>query len=235
MFICKNCGKEFTEKYSKWSDGRFCCKECARSYSTKEKRKEINKKVSKKLKETKKYENSLTKSLQTRQQKIYKNKEQYYINPNYCQICNKELTYKQRKNKTCSYQCRNKLISLHTEPLTHHTHRGYYKNIWCDSSWELAFLVYCLDNNIPIKRNKNAYVYQYNNTEHLYYPDFIINNTLIEIKGYETEKWKYKLKNCSLDKELIVINKIKIKKYLDYVKQKYGKYFYNLLYDGTVA
>ena len=34
MYICKNCGNEFEEKYSKWSDGNFCCKECARSYSS---------------------------------------------------------------------------------------------------------------------------------------------------------------------------------------------------------
>ena len=50
MYICKNCGKEFLEKYSKWSNGDFCCKECARSYSTKNKRQEINEKVSKTLK-----------------------------------------------------------------------------------------------------------------------------------------------------------------------------------------
>lgn len=27
MYKCKQCGKEFSEKYSKWSDGNFCCKE----------------------------------------------------------------------------------------------------------------------------------------------------------------------------------------------------------------
>lgn len=43
---CKNCGKEFTEKYSKHSNGDFCSKKCARGFSTKEKRKEINEKVS---------------------------------------------------------------------------------------------------------------------------------------------------------------------------------------------
>lgn len=34
IHTCKNCGKEFTEKYSKWSDGRFCCKECAKKYGS---------------------------------------------------------------------------------------------------------------------------------------------------------------------------------------------------------
>lgn len=51
QYVCKNCGKIFNEKYSKWSNGNFCSKECARSFSTKNKRKEINEKVSKILKE----------------------------------------------------------------------------------------------------------------------------------------------------------------------------------------
>lgn len=44
MTICENCEKEFTEKYSKWANGRFCCKECARSFSAKKSHK---KKISK--------------------------------------------------------------------------------------------------------------------------------------------------------------------------------------------
>lgn len=51
MFKCLNCNKEFSEKYSKWSNGNFCSKKCARQFSSKEKRKEINEKVSKTLKE----------------------------------------------------------------------------------------------------------------------------------------------------------------------------------------
>jgi hypothetical protein len=45
--ICENCKSEHDGKYS---SGRFCCVKCARSFSTKNKRKEINLKVSKKLK-----------------------------------------------------------------------------------------------------------------------------------------------------------------------------------------
>lgn len=47
---CKNCNKKDGIKYSKYSTGEFCCRECARAFSTKNKRKEINKLVSKKLK-----------------------------------------------------------------------------------------------------------------------------------------------------------------------------------------
>ena len=32
--------------------------------------------------------------------------------------------------------------------------KGRYKGIWCDSSWELAFVLYCLDRNRSISRCK---------------------------------------------------------------------------------
>lgn len=50
---CKNCEINESTKYSKYSSGDFCSKECAKSFSTKEKRKEINKIVSEKLKGSK--------------------------------------------------------------------------------------------------------------------------------------------------------------------------------------
>lgn len=42
---CKNCEINEAVKYSKYSKGEFCCKECARSFSTKLNRKEISDKV----------------------------------------------------------------------------------------------------------------------------------------------------------------------------------------------
>jgi len=43
---CKNCDKKEAVKYSKYSTGEFCCRECARAFSTKNKRKEINEAIS---------------------------------------------------------------------------------------------------------------------------------------------------------------------------------------------
>lgn len=31
---------------------------------------------------------------------------------------------------------------------------GWYNGIYCDSSWELAYVIYHIDNNLPIIRNK---------------------------------------------------------------------------------
>ena len=49
MKKCKNCGINDAIKYSKYTTGEFCSAKCARGFSTKEKRTEINLNVSKKL------------------------------------------------------------------------------------------------------------------------------------------------------------------------------------------
>jgi len=48
--ICEYCQREFDGKYSKYTTGRFCSKKCARGFSSRDKRQEINRKVSLKLK-----------------------------------------------------------------------------------------------------------------------------------------------------------------------------------------
>jgi hypothetical protein len=49
LLNCKNCEKKEAVRYSKYCSGMFCSKACAASYSTKNKRSEINAKVSLKL------------------------------------------------------------------------------------------------------------------------------------------------------------------------------------------
>ena len=55
MKICEYCGNKHIGNYG---SGRFCKEKCARGYSTKLKRKLINKIVSKKLKNKKRFCNS---------------------------------------------------------------------------------------------------------------------------------------------------------------------------------
>jgi len=104
--------------------------------------------------------------------------------------------------------------------------KGWYKGYWCDSSWELAWVIYNIDHEITFERNKQGFEYEYNNKKYKYYPDFIIGDTYYEIKGYVNEKTKYKLSN--FPNKLIVLYKDDMKKYLDYVKQKYGNDFIKL-------
>lgn len=106
--------------------------------------------------------------------------------------------------------------------------KGRYNGIWCDSSWELAFVIYNLEHNIIIKRNKDYFEYTYNNETHKYFPDFIINDEYIEIKGFDTDKVNAKIEQFPKDKILKVYHKEDLTEVFDYVINKYGNDFIKL-------
>lgn len=103
--------------------------------------------------------------------------------------------------------------------------KGWYKGIFCDSSWELAYVVYCLDHNIDIKRNTQKFPYMWNGVSKNYIPDFIVNGVLAEIKGYVTDQWLEKLKTYP---DIIVLYEKELLPILKYVKSKYGNNFLSL-------
>jgi len=109
--------------------------------------------------------------------------------------------------------------------------RGWYHNIWCDSSWELAFVIYCKDYNIQIERNSQSFIYVYKGTRYKYYPDFIVNGDFIEIKGYRTKKWE--AKESQFPNKLTVYDYKKMKPILEYVRINYGNDFINLYQNRT--
>jgi len=100
--------------------------------------------------------------------------------------------------------------------------KGWYKGYFCDSSWELAYVMYCLDHNISIKRNTEKRQYVYKNKTKNYIPDFLVEDKLVEIKGYKTEEWKAKL---SSNPDVEVLYEKEMKPILSYVIKKYGKDF----------
>lgn len=142
-----------------------------------------------------------------------------------------------RKNKpTARSKCKEKTISTKRKKCRRKrkitSYRGYYQGIKCDSRWELAFLIYCLDKGRKIKRCDKVFYYTVKGKEHKYFPDFMINNIIIEIKG----KWKKNLQH----KLMSVINegyKIKlidqknIGPYLKYCYKKFGTEELQKLYD----
>jgi len=58
-----------------------------------------------------------------------------------------------------------------------------YNNEEFDSSWELAVWIWAQDNNIKIQREPVALQYEKDGKIHYYYPDFKIEEKLVEIKG----------------------------------------------------
>ena len=104
--------------------------------------------------------------------------------------------------------------------------KGIYKGYYCDSSWELVYVIYNLDHNIKFERNEDLFPYEFNGEQHKYKPDFIENGTYVEIKGYYTEQ--VKAKEFAFPYQLKYIDKNTIKPYLKYVEQTYGKDFIRL-------
>lgn len=107
--------------------------------------------------------------------------------------------------------------------------QGSYMGIWCDSSWELAFLVYHIEHGMHIERCKERRSYIFRNQSKIYIPDFVTDEGLIEIKGYITEQWLAKINQ---NPDIIVLYEGDMQKYLDYVKAKYGDEFWKTLYDN---
>jgi hypothetical protein len=142
-----------------------------------------------------------------------------------CLSCKKQFYVHQKSTvKCCSVACA-KIAKIYGgyRPHSGTSKKGWYKGIFCGSSWELAWVIYHLDNNIPFKRNNEGFPYVYCNKPRKYYPDFYLinDNTYIEIKNYcnaevdaKTKQFPYKLD---------VLYELDLKYIFDYVHGKYGK------------
>lgn len=106
--------------------------------------------------------------------------------------------------------------------------KGWYKGFFCDSSYELAYVIYCLDHNIDIQRNMIARNYEWNSVVKKYIPDFIVNRELVEIKGFCSPQWEAKLK---ANPDVKVLYEKDLQDVFDYVHAKHGKDFIHL-YEG---
>lgn len=110
--------------------------------------------------------------------------------------------------------------------------KGWYKEFFCFSSYELAYVIYCLEHNIDIHQCKETFKYFWNNSWHKYLPDFITNGVYIEIKGYEIERDKYKQNQFPKDKKLKVLYYNDLQYMITYCKEKYGEHFISLYEDN---
>lgn len=154
-----------------------------------------------------------------------------------CRHCGKHFTNIEKRDiknySFCSSNCSKCWQKLHNGGLrvnSGYGKCGWYKGIFCNSTWELAFVIYHIDHNLPIKRCTEKRKYIYNGKEYSYFPDFVTNEGIIEIKGYITNQWLAKLQ---YNKDIKVIYYKDIKKYLEYVKETYNKEYNNMidLYD----
>ena len=89
-----------------------------------------------------------------------------------CPICSNRFQTNKYANKIyCSIECYKldkicQFRKVNKHPVCSGYHpgagfgkSGWYRGIWCDSSWQLAFVIYHLDHNLNIVRNKQRRIW----------------------------------------------------------------------------
>lgn len=158
---------------------------------------------------------------------------------NICIICNKEFETisKSKNNKTCSVVCRGKRRALLNKKMIIKTFGkcGYHKEIYCASSWELAFLIYNLDLGKEIKRCELTFKYEIEGEEHLYFPDFIMDGIIYEVKGRELDDVALKTQAViDAGYKIELIRRKEINPIIKSIKEKYGIKDITQLYDKKI-
>jgi hypothetical protein len=105
--------------------------------------------------------------------------------------------------------------------------KGRYKGYWCDSSYELAWVIYQLDHGVSFTRNTKKFPYEFEGKTCHWIPDFILaDGSYVEIKGYETDQSRAKLKDFI--HPIVLLKEKDLHDVFSYVKDKYGSDFISL-------
>jgi hypothetical protein len=209
---CENCGRPHNKEYA---SGRFCSPFCSRSFSTKDKRKEINEKISRANKG--------------------RGVGDILLNCKYCGI-DFYRDYRRRRQRFCSVSCsasytntnmsvetRNKIRRSRIDFLKSGKYKGYGnksvyefkgKEIRCDSHIERACVNYFENiGAVDIERSDLEIEYEYKGSNSIYIPDFKVTMSdstfIVEAKSYMSvkkidSKWREYNEKSKLKKEALI-------------------------------
>lgn len=106
---------------------------------------------------------------------------------------------------------------------------GYYNGIYCGSTYELVWVIYQINHNLEFERFSGHLEYEGKK----YFPDFLQNGKIIEIKGYESiESVAEKTKVANMNGyDVIVLRKPQLENEFLWVCNKYNTKNYAELYD----
>ena len=111
--------------------------------------------------------------------------------------------------------------------------KGTYQDYYCDSTWELAWVIWHLDHGSKFLRNTESFEYEFDGKKHRYFPDFIMDDIYYEVKGEKTKQWEAKVLQFPIHLILSVVDKHDIGEYLKYAQEKFGKEFWVVAYGDT--
>lgn len=148
-----------------------------------------------------------------------------------CAVCGTTFTRKKsRPSKYCSTLCRLG-DSGGARQGSGRSLPGWYKGIYCGSTYELAWVIYQLDHNVQFTRFPGEI-----RTEYVcYVPDFLMGNCIIEIKGYVRDERTQALKEqASIEAgyEYRILYKKDLAACFAWTKAHYNKPLH-LLYDNS--
>lgn len=207
---CPKCGTEF-DAYSKWGEKKFCSRKCSNSRSWSEE-------------DRKKRSQSFWQSDRTLKPKTH------------TRICPCGSEFEIRKPSQgaqyCSTDCRTKYRKKAPGGYRLGSGRakaGYYKGIYCGSTYELCWAIYNLDHGIEFDRFEG--VIESNDLK--YIPDFMIGDRIVEIKGYE-DSAKVQAKKQLAESQgykVDILYREDLQYCFNYVKEQYGTDKFYELYD----
>lgn len=221
---CFKCEKSIeTREYNVESpkkDKYFCSRSCANSREWKKEdrlKKSVSAKKSKKVKEANKIigENRIGREFAKR------------IEVN-CPVCSETIVFIEGNPRKYHKKCWLS-ISGGFKLGSSRGKCGWYKGFWCDSSYELAWVIYNLEHSIKFERNKTGFKYEFENKTSLFYPDFIVDDNYVEIKNFNSKRLEAKLKY--FPHKIKVLYKKDLEKVFNYVIEKYGKNYIELYED----
>lgn len=199
--LCLNCSNLIVSSYKK----KFCDSSCAAKFNNRNRKHSENTK--RKIKEAlqKNYGGACR-----HQEKAHRNTrdESKWVTST-CHGCGIDFrSYSIHNRKYCSRNC------FPAGGLRKGSGRGikqWYNGMYLRSTYELRFVQYCERNNIEVKPCPFVYVYTWEGKSRKYYPDFIVDGVIIEIKGYHTPQVDAKIAAVT-DREIKVLYKADLEK-----------------------
>ncbi len=154
-----------------------------------------------------------------------------------CPLCSTTFMPKTNKQKTCSRACGLRLNGINVSRTTRGTGRvggyrertggpskkGWFRGIFCDSTWELAFVIYQTDHGHSITRNRQWWEYTDPITGLIrkYYPDFRVDGTLYEVKGLLSPLDQVKI--SAVPEPVHLTAETELLPMFNYIRIRYGK------------
>jgi hypothetical protein len=118
------------------------------------------------------------------------------------------------------------------------TKKSYcYKDLFFDSSWELCYYIYLEEQNLEFSYKPASLHYEIDGKQHRYFPDFLVEDELVELKGdqfFDKDNNLFNPYNGDLNLEkqkCMTVNNVKIislkemKPIIKELKEKFGNNF----------